>query len=172
MRRIAYVVLLLGLTGAAHADGGRVRMQQTSGEFIVTLFTAPEPLTTGDADLSVLVQDRATQQILLDASTEIQLISPVGEMQTIPLTRGQASNKMLQAATAHLGRTGSWIATVRVRRGAEQTACSTGFDVAPNHSRRALVLTFLLLPLFAIALFTLHQCQRSRLYRGSTSSRA
>jgi hypothetical protein len=172
MKRLACLLFLLGLAGTAHADGGRVRMQQTSGEFIVTLFTAPEPLTTGDADLSVLVQDRATQQVLLNAVTEIQLTSPVGDVQTIPLARGQASNRMLQAATVHLGRTGSWFATVRVRHGADQAACSTRFEVATNRSRRALILAFLLLPLFAIALFVLHQTQRSRLYRRTTSSRA
>lgn len=160
MKHFAWLLLLIGVAATALADGGRVRMQQASSEFIVTLFTAPEPLTTGDADFSVLVQDRASQQVLLDASVELQLTGPSGEAQVITLTRGQASNKLLQAAAVHLSSTGNWTAKVKVGRGPEQAECSTGFVVAENHSRRVIVLVFLILPLLAIALFVVHQKQR------------
>jgi len=144
-------------------------MQQATGAFIVTLFTAPEPLTTGDADFSVMVQDRATQQVLLDAAVVLWLTAPSGEVQLVPLGRGHSANRMLQAATVKLGGKGKWAATVRVSRGSEQAVGATTFDVEADHSRRVLVLAFVMLPLFAIALFVVHQSQRNRRGRQATS---
>ncbi|HVJ09397.1 MAG TPA: hypothetical protein VM554_13545 [Acidisarcina sp.] len=162
MKRWIVLLMMIALTGTAYADGGRVRLQQASGDFVITLFTSPEPLTTGEADFSVLVQDRSTQQVVLDALVDLELRSPSGEAETSFLTHGGASNKILQGATVRLPRTGTWRATVMVHRGAEKAACSTSFDVAASHSRRTLVLIFLILPLLVIALFLVHQAQRFR----------
>ncbi len=98
MRGLACFFVLVCAAVTASADGGRVRMQQASGNFIITLFTMPEPLTTGDADFSVLVQDRATQQVLLDAAVALRLTAPSGEVQLVPLSSGYVGNRMLQAA--------------------------------------------------------------------------
>lgn len=144
-------------------------MQQAAGAFIITLFTAPEPLTTGDADFSVLVQDRATQQVLLDTAVELRLTAPSGEVQLVPLGSGHAGNRMLQAATVNLRSKGKWAATVSVSRGSEKAESATVFNVELDHSRRVLVLAFVLLPLFAIALFVVHQSQRNRRGRQTTS---
>lgn len=160
MKRLATLLFLIALAGTAHADGGRVRLQKTSGEFIITLFTAPEPLTTGEADFSVLVQDRATQQVILDPSIELELLSPSGEVEVSHLTHSRASNKMLQAATARLTGIGTWQATVTVRRGAGQEKCSMAFEVVTSHSRRTIVLIILVFPLLMIALFLVNQVQR------------
>ena len=72
-RAIAAFALLL-CAAAAAADGGRVRLRQDAGSFAITVFTAPEPLAAGTADVSVLVQDRQTGAVLLDASVDLARI--------------------------------------------------------------------------------------------------
>ena len=51
---------------AAHGDGGTMLLHQDAGAFTITLFAAPQPLHAGAADLSVLVQDRSSGEVLLD----------------------------------------------------------------------------------------------------------
>ncbi len=169
MRVLVCICVLLCAATTASGDGGHVRMQQASGNFIITLFTMPEPLTTGDADFSVMVQDRATQQVLLDAAVDLQLTAPSGEVQFVALGSAHAGNRMLQAATVNLGSKGKWAAMVRVSRGSDQAESTIAFDVETDHSRRALVLAFVLLPLLVIALFIVHQSQRNRRGRRTTS---
>ena len=102
-------------------------------------------------------------------AVELQLTAPSGEVQSVPLGSGHAGNRMLQAATVNLGSKGKWVATVLVNRGSDHAESATALDVEADHSRRALVLAFVLLPLFAIALFVVHQSQRNRRGRQATS---
>ena len=51
---------------AAQADGGAVCLHETSGPFLVTVFVSPYPLRVGPADISVLVQDQRTGEVVLD----------------------------------------------------------------------------------------------------------
>ena len=56
-------VLMLGTWAtAAHGDGGPMLLHQDAGAFTITLFAAPQPLHTGEADLSVMVQDRTAEK--------------------------------------------------------------------------------------------------------------
>src|SRR5215472_1415481 len=56
-----------------HADGGVVCLHATSGPFRVTVFTVPAALRAGPVDLSVLVEDSASNAIMLDAAVDLQL---------------------------------------------------------------------------------------------------
>jgi hypothetical protein len=50
LRRLAFgAALLLAIASSSLADGGRLRLKQTSGPFAMTVFTAPEPLAVGAA---------------------------------------------------------------------------------------------------------------------------
>ena len=158
-----WVILLLALRcGVVYADGGHVRLQQTSGDLVITLFTAPEPLVTGNADFSVMVQDRSTQQLLPDASITLELHSPSGAVEILHLAKGDATNKMLQAVTVSLPVAGDWSAILNVQSGANQALLSTTFHVAENHSRRHIVLTLVILPFLIVLLFCIHQYQRRK----------
>jgi hypothetical protein len=150
------------MCGVAHADGGRLRLQQSSGELVITLFTAPEPLVTGNADFSVMVQDRATQQLLPDARITLELHSPSGGVDVFHLSKGGATNKMLQAASVSLPSAGDWSAVLNVQSGPERAHISTAFHVAQNHSRRHIVLTLVMLPFVVILLACVHQYQRRK----------
>ncbi len=80
----AFLMLTMGAT-AARADGGAMLLHQDAGAFTITLFAAPQPLHTGDADLSVMVQDRSNGEVLLD---------PVIDLTVAPATaRRNAANR-------------------------------------------------------------------------------
>ncbi len=100
-------------------DGDVVRMQQNSGPFRISVFTAPDPLPAGPCDVSVLVQDRNTGEPILDApvSLTVQSANSVGDtLAAIPATAEASSLKLLEAGTVNLPREGAWTLLVSVRR--------------------------------------------------------
>jgi hypothetical protein len=158
--------LLLGtlaMPGTTFADGGLVRARAETGRLTVTLFTSPTPLRAGDADVSVLVQDgRGTA--LLDAETELRLepLDGAAAPVVVPLTRGAATNRLLQAATLSLPAPGRFRMTALVRRGTDRAAASA--DVLVHERAPALrgLAVPLALPWLAIGLFALHRGLEAR----------
>lgn len=114
-------------------DGAVIRMQGVSGPFRVSVFTAPGPLPTGAADVSVLVQDRDSGQTILDATVDLA-VRPAdgsGRSESIRATRNRSTNKLLDAATVNLPSPGSWELRVSVQRGGDQCTFSARLEVAP-----------------------------------------
>jgi hypothetical protein len=159
MKRVGALAMLLLWTAAAFGDGGTMLLHQDAGTFTVTLFAAPQPLRTGAADLSVMVQDRASGEVLLDPTIDIA----IGPQQTVRLARGEASNRLLQAATVHFSMPGTWRLTVLIHRGKDSAQVSTECTVEPDRSRATLVWFYVLLAVGVILLFAAHQA----LKRGS-----
>uniref|UniRef100_Q01PC4 YtkA-like domain-containing protein n=1 Tax=Solibacter usitatus (strain Ellin6076) TaxID=234267 RepID=Q01PC4_SOLUE len=161
----ATLVLLIVATiccPAANADGGTVRLREASGPFIVTIFTGLEPLRAGPIDTSVLVQDRETGRVLLDANVNIAFQPASGTSHRL-LTRAthvQAGNKLLQAVLIDLPVPGWWTIQVFVRRNLEETMFATRVLVMPAASRLTAIWQFLALPPLAVVLFALHQMLR------------
>jgi hypothetical protein len=152
--------LLLGMWAtAARGDGGTMLLHQDAGPFTITLFAAPLPLQAGAADLSVLVQDRRSGEVLLDPVIDLTLVPEAtnASHDTVRMTRGQASNRLLQAATVRFPSSGKWRLTLLVRRGNDVARLSTECTVEPDSSRTALVWFYILLPVGIILLFVLHQ---------------
>jgi hypothetical protein len=158
------ILLMIGLLAplAVHADGGTVQLREASGSFVVTVFTTPDPLRAGPIDTSVLVQDRETGTVILDATVNLAF-QPVGganlQFVTRP-THGQAKNKLLQAATVDVPTPGWWTVEVFVSRGREHAVLATKLLVMPATPRLATMWPFLIFPPFAIVLFALHQTLR------------
>jgi hypothetical protein len=130
---------------AANADGGAVQLREASGPFVVTVFAAPEPLRVGRIDTSVLVQDRETGRVILDATGA---------------THVQARNKLLQAATVDVPAPGWWTIQVFVCRGREEVVLATRLLIMPAAPRLTTIWPFLFIPPLAIGLFALHQTLR------------
>ena len=159
------VFLMLGMgAAAAFADGGAVLLHQDAGAFTITLFAAPQPLRTGDADLSVMVQDRGSGEVLLDPVIDLTFAPerPSPSQQTVRLAKGLASNRLLQACTVHFASAGKWRLTLLVRRGNDEARLTTDCIVEPHHSRSTLVWFYVLLPLAIILLFAIHQVLKLR----------
>jgi hypothetical protein len=159
----AFLMLTMGAT-AARADGGAMLLHQDAGAFTITLFAAPQPLHTGDADLSVMVQDRTTGEVLLDPTVDLTVAPPAAEanQQTVRFAKGQASNRLLQACTVHFSSAGKWRIALAVRRGNDTAQLSTECTVEPDRSRATLVWFYVLLPVGIVLLFVIHQVLKLR----------
>jgi hypothetical protein len=160
LRRLAAVLMLAMGTTAAYGDGGTMLLHQDVGAFTITLFAAPQPLEVGTADFSVLVQDRSSGEVLLDPILDLTVAGT-----TVWLTRGQVSNRLLQAATVHLSAPGKQRLTLAIRRGTEVAQLTTDCTVEPDRSRTTLVWFYVLLPVGLIFLFVIHQGLKLRSQR-------
>jgi hypothetical protein len=162
--RLAAVLALGMWAGAAYGDGGAMLLHQEAGPFTVTLFASPQPLQTGDADLSVMVQDRSSGEVLLDPVIDLDLAPEAGTTPavTVRLARGAATNRLLQAATADFPKPGKWRLALTVSRAGSVAHLSTECTVEPESSRAALVWFYMLLPAGVIVLFVLHQALKLR----------
>jgi hypothetical protein len=161
---LAAFLMLAMVATAARADGGAMLLHQDAGPFTITLFAAPQPLRTGDADLSVMVQDRTSGEVLLDPAIDVTVAPAAASatQQTVRLTKGQASNRLLQASTVHFSSAGKWRLTLAVRRGNDTAQLVTDCTVEPDHSRATLVWFYVLLPAGIILLFVIHQVLKLR----------
>jgi hypothetical protein len=119
----------------------------------ITLFTSPEPLVAGAADLSVLVQDADSNEPLSRAHVEGSLTSA---RTAIPLAF--AASGTMMAATLHLPTSGSYRLDLFVESpGAPPAVFTTTLIVEASHERRTMVILAVLFPLAVIALFLVNQ---------------
>jgi hypothetical protein len=146
----------------AHSDGGTVQLRQTSGPFVVTVFTAPETLRAGPIDTSVLVQDRESGRVILETAVNLvfQPVAGTGSRFQARATHAQARNKLLQAATIEIPAAGWWTIQTSVSRDGARAVVATRLLVLPAAPRVAGIWPFLILPPVAIGLFALHQTLR------------
>jgi hypothetical protein len=112
------------VAGPALADGGTLRLTRAAGPFVISVFTAPEPLRVGSADVSVLVERRAAAAVLLDATVELEVRAADGTERTVVASHATASNRLLQAALLELPDPGRWQLTVVVRHGTDAATVS------------------------------------------------
>ncbi|HEV2690130.1 MAG TPA: hypothetical protein VGV35_16345 [Bryobacteraceae bacterium] len=143
MRRCAAFLLLL--CPLVFADGGRVQLRQEAGPFLITVFLA-------SADISVLVQDRASLQPVLDAAVAIR----IGDTLT-RATREQAQNKLLYAATIPLEEPGRHDFTVDVKRGETLATVGGTLDIAPPAPLLASNWEYLALPPIFVVIFAIRE---------------
>lgn len=155
-------ILALILNVIAYADGGAVHLREASGPFLVTLFATPTAPRAGPIDASVLVQDRKTGTVILDATVNLELQPSPGANPPFPIraTLSQARNKLLQAVTIDVPAPGWWAVKIFVRRDREEAVLATKLFVIPAAPRLASFWPLLILPPFAIGLFALHQTLR------------
>ena len=164
---IALATVWIGLgTGrsSALADGGTMRFSGRRGDRVVTVFTAPAPLSAGLIDLSVLVQDSKTGRAISDLAIEVHS-RPIGfgEMNIRAVaTTGAATNKLMRAASFELPEPGRWHIDVFVQSLADDQPI--GFDVAvtqppPHWLKMSLWIAWPLLP---IGLFGIREVLRMR----------
>src|SRR5437667_9877356 len=113
---VCILTCLAMLPTIALADAGAVRVSQRHGNRRITVFTEPTPLRAGPVDVSVLVQDAATGQVV-DAEVTVW-VAPLGRGRAAvgyPATTEAATNKLLRAALFELPEAGLWELEVVVR---------------------------------------------------------
>jgi hypothetical protein len=144
------LVAWLLLTGVARGDGV-LRLSQASGPFTISVFTAPEPLRAGRAEVSVLVQERST--VVLDAAVELRLRAPDGAEDTLAVAHAAGNNQLLQSAFVELRTPGRWELAVAARRAGISATVSCSLDVAPASAGLGAHWALLALPALCILLF-------------------
>lgn len=195
---IVCVTLFAGLTGPTElrADGGVVRLRAEDRSMIATVFAPGDPCRDSAVDFTVLVQDRATTDVVLDADVKLEFIPPpgapnnlgdpwcrpprstflanaAGDSRALPpirLTRAQADNKLLCGASVIFPVAGDWRLRLIVRRGDESLRQESILPVGEPSSRLAVVWPWLALPPLAIGLFALNQRLRVRRERASSAT--
>ena len=156
-------VLLLLSAAPLFADGGAVQLQRQSGSFLVTVFASPVPARVGPVDISVLVQDRASLNPVLNAIVSVQI-----DDATIPATHAQAQNKLLYAATVKAKSPGPLHYSVSVlHESLEDT-----LQVDPPAANLEAYWPYLALPPLAAALFIAHQLLKRQKGRSPSTSGA
>ncbi|HZD76647.1 MAG TPA: hypothetical protein VE218_06550 [Acidobacteriaceae bacterium] len=174
MRRVIVALVLLGAAAAAYADGGRLQMRQAAGPFVVSLFTTPESLAMGPADLSVMVEDQGSGSVLLDADVAVTLTSEDARVAPVMahLSHVHATNRLLQDAVVQLPHAGRWHAAIHVSEAGREASATTVLMVANYSARRGTVWLFAVLPICAIALFAWVEVAKRRARRRRALSRA
>jgi hypothetical protein len=110
------LALLCGLAIWLCADGGTLQLRQSSGPFVLSVFTAPATLRAGNIDFSVLVQQVAGLAPVLDADVEVRAENGDGIIVSKAATHDNAQNKLLYAASLNLSSPGDWTFKVIVRQ--------------------------------------------------------
>jgi len=136
----------------AFADGGAMVLQHASGNLLVAVFAAPQPLLAGPIDISVLVEKRDAEEPVLDADVKLDIRGRL-----VRMTQDQAANKLLQGARIEIPESGQFPLRVFVSYRGEETVCDGSLQIAPAHSRLGAIWPTLLIPPAAIALFFLKQ---------------
>jgi hypothetical protein len=153
-RALAVTVLLVILTATPLlANGGTVRVSRAAvGPYLVSVYTSPTPLRTGEVDVSILVQD-ADRETVMFVPVWVRAL-PLG-FDAAPVrheaTRAQATNRLFQAAKFPIREPGEW--ELRVEVGGEEGGEVT-FQVALTDptilDRPYLLAAMVLLPLLLL----------------------
>jgi hypothetical protein len=181
---IVTISLTMSAPRLAKGDGGIIRLREAQGPFSVTVFSSPESVSGGLADVSALIQDRETGKVVLDADVSFTLSPPDGSAQsqsdefcgsskalmrlwdemnnpaTVRATREQASNKLLYAAPLELNAPGDWKLYVLVSRGTDTARFDCRLPVTLRSSKLTGLWPYLWLPPLAVAAFAVNQWLR------------
>jgi len=190
MKRLGlfFLVAVAFVPRLAQADGGIVRARESRGPFLITIFTPSEVFMSAPVEVSVMVQDRETNQVVLDAAVELSLVQPhdpmgqistsadasmTGHMMrgdaktmdkpsTVRATRAQGANKLLYSADVIFPAMGDWSLHVSVRRDRGEATVDCTLPVAMSAGRLVDLWPYLALIPAAISLFAVNQWLRRR----------
>ena len=140
---ILFVIVAAGFVALARLsaddDDQVLRVSQRAGAFVVSLYGLAGDIPVGEAGFAVLVQDRASHEVLLDSSVELSLRTANGENATPQLVRALPGeeNKLLFGADLNLDAAGAWVLDVTVRQAGRNASVSTPIEVVKTESESA-----------------------------------
>ena len=100
-------------------DNLALRFQGQSEPFLISVFAQPGYLPAGHVTFDILVQDRNTHDVQLDATIELTAVADDGRprmISTVRAVRKMSENKLLQTAELNLSSEGNWKIHVAVKR--------------------------------------------------------
>ena len=150
-------------------------MHQGAGPFVVTLFSIPDDLVTGPADLSVGVEDAATGELVNDANVRFTLTKLDGtptDRIVAMATEAPTGNGILKSAEISFSSAGLWHILVEVREGKKEGECSMDLTVGTAHTRTYEVWAAAISPPLFVSLFLIHQRRKRKWNHERTIRRA
>ena len=129
------------------------------GPYRISVLTSPNPFRAGPVDVSVIVADAATGDVLPDVKVDLRL-APArqpSDVRQYPATRGNAANKLFQSANFELPRAGLW--NVEIDVDGPQGTAQTSFEIeaADKLPRWLSLWPWFSWPFLVVGLFAVHQ---------------
>jgi hypothetical protein len=151
--------LLACSAAAARADGGVPRLSERAGGYRVSVFTSPTPFRAGPVDVSVLVQDADSGELVPDVRVTVRAAprSRPEAAVSLPATAEAATNKLYRAAVFDLPEPGWWEMDVMVEGGRGSARVRFAVEAADPPPRWWSLAPWVGWPALAVALFSLHQ---------------
>lgn len=146
-------------TAVARADGGVPRLSEQAGGYRVTVFTSPTPFRVGPVDVSVLVQDADSGELVPNARVTVGA-TPRGRPGTglsHPATTAAATNKLYRAAVFELPEAGWWDLEVTVEGGRGSARARFAVEAADPPPQLWALAPWVGWPALAVAVFSVHQ---------------
>lgn len=146
--------LTLAVTAPALANGGTVRIARAPvGPWLVTVYSSPTPLRTGEVDISTLVQDSTDTILDVPITVLAEALDTVAAPIELRATRAQATNKLFKAAKFDVAVPGRWRFRVRVGAPGDEGG-EVAFEAVVARStildRPLLLASLVLLPLLVL----------------------
>jgi hypothetical protein len=154
----------------ARADGGLLRLAGKQGRYQISVFTAPTPMRAGPVDISVLVLDASTGDLVTQARVMVRMTKAGHAALENPATIEAATNKLFRAAQFELPEPGRWELRVEVE-GLHGAAVIGGeIEAAEPMPRWREMWPWIGWPALAIVLFCIHQILARRAGRSISYS--
>lgn len=115
-------------------DGGTLQFRQQAAGFVVSVFSSPVPLQAGRADLSVLVQNAAEGEPVLNASVTLNIANDETDAIRVEATRAAATNKLLYAAPVTFPHAGKWRVNVYLNAHGKRAHVAGAIQVWPERA--------------------------------------
>lgn len=128
------LTLSLLIAATLLADGSHILLHQQVTPFDITLFAPENRMTTGQTDLTVMVQNAADHSDVSDAHVTLRFEkNEAGKILELvaPATHGKATNKMLYGTTVSLPSEGVWKFTADVEAQGKSVVVADKLDVGP-----------------------------------------
>lgn len=112
-------------------DDQALRFRHTSGPFTVAVFAQRE-LDAGAVSLSVLVQDRSSDNVLLNAIVDLaaRQTGQTRPRASVQASYAESDNKLLQSANLDLPAVGEWMVDLTVRQNSQTAEFSFPLQLA------------------------------------------
>ena len=141
------------------ADGGAVRLSQQQGNYQITVLTTPTPLRTGRVDISVLVQNADTGELVLDEQVTIKATrrGHPGSAISQVATAEAATNRLFRGADFEVREAGWWDVEVSINGPLGKEHAQFEMEVAPPLPKWLALWPWFSWPLLVVVLFGVHQ---------------
>jgi hypothetical protein len=134
-----------------------LRFSEVQGEYRISVFTAPKPFRKGPVDISVLVQDRGTGELMASARVTVWMTKPGQPVLEYPATADAATNKLFRAAKFELPAPGRWHWRVEVEGSHGRAVAGGDVEAAGELPEWRELCLWISWPVVVIVLFGIHQ---------------